>query len=249
MKPVLDPFAPYRAATRARIGMGRAGDAVRTGALLDFQAAHARARDAVHGTLDVSQLEAQLAPLPSLRVHSRAEGRDEYLRRPDRGRRLAPDSAQRLTAACGTYDLSLVIADGLSPAGVTRNAASIVRALLQHLPHLSWAPLVLAEQARVALGDEIGALLGARYVAVMIGERPGLSVGDSVGIYLTREPRIGRTDAERNCISNIHADGLTPAGAADLLKQLLQQAELLKLTGVNLKVGVENSSRLSFGNP
>lgn len=239
MSSSLDRFAAYRGTTRARIGMDRVGDAVTTAAMLDFQAAHARARDAVHSALDVASLAQQIAPLPTAQVRSRAEGRADYLRRPDRGRRLAPDCAQLISREHGNYDFALVIADGLSPRGVNRRAAPLVAALLQRLPHLSWAPIVLAQQGRVALGDEIGQLLGARYVAVVIGERPGLSVADSVGIYLTRDPLVGRNDAERNCISNIHDDGLTVDEAANGLKRLLTRADVLQLTGVHLKVEEE----------
>jgi ethanolamine ammonia-lyase small subunit len=229
----LDPWARFRLATRARIGLGRAGDGLPTTALLDFQQAHALARDAVHGRVDFAALAAQLAPLPTLRVRSAAADRTTYLRRPDLGRRLDPDGAAALTL--GAWDVAFVIGDGLSAAAVTDHAVPTIRAVLERLHGWTVAPIVLAEQARVALGDDVGARLGARMVAVLIGERPGLSVANSLGIYLTWEPRVGRRDSERNCISNIHADGLSYAQAADKLVWLMTEARARRLTGVDLK--------------
>ena len=238
-KPVLDPFAAFRAFTRARVGLGRAGDALPTSALLDFQAAHARARDAVHAAVDFDRLGGELLPQKTLRVRSRAAHRAEYLRRPDLGRRLDARDAEQLLTHQGAYDFCLVIADGLSASAVQARAVPLARELERVLGDIAWAPIVLAEQARVALGDEIGQLLGARFVAVAIGERPGLSISDSIGLYLTSRPVVGRTDAERNCISNVHADGLGPEEAAALVGQILRDAERLGSTGVGLK--------LSFG--
>jgi len=231
--PTNDPWSRFRAATPARINLGRSGDALPTAALLQFQADHARARDAVHGAVDFAALAAELAPLPTIAVHSRAADRSIYLRRPDLGRRLDPASAARLEP--GAWELALVIADGLSAEAVSRHAVATVRAILAHLPGWRVAPLVLAGQGRVALGDEIGAGLGVPLVAVLIGERPGLSVADSLGIYLTWEPRLGRTDAERNCISNIHPAGLGYEQAATKLAWLATQARAHRLTGVGLK--------------
>ncbi|MDD3761978.1 MAG: ethanolamine ammonia-lyase subunit EutC [Nevskiales bacterium] len=248
-KPVADPFARLRAATPARIGVGRAGDALPTGALLDFQAAHSRARDAVHAALDVDALSAALAPLPCLQVRSRVPDRARYLRRPDLGRRVAPEDLAALDAARGDWDLALVIADGLSPNAVMRTAPALVHRLLQRLPNWRVAPVVIATQARVALGDEIGRQLGARMVAVLIGERPGLSVAESLGIYLTWQPRVGRVDAERNCISNIHADGMDTVEAADTLVWLLGQASAHARTGVALKLDRTAASALQSAPP
>ncbi len=225
-----------RAATRARIGLGRVGDAPPLPAVLDFQLAHARARDAVHRPLDVEALRHELdAPLV---VASAAPDRATYLRRPDLGRRLDPacrsvlDTGRR---AMGPCDAVFVLADGLSPVAVQRHAAPLLRACLVRLPDWRLAPPVIATQARVALGDEIGECLGADLVAVLIGERPGLSVADSLGIYLTHAPRVGRQDSERNCISNIHGDGLSYDMAADLLAWLAGEARRRQLTGVGLK--------------
>jgi len=234
--PSLDPFARFRAATRARIGLGRAGDAQPLAPQLEFQLAHARARDAVHGRVEWDRLEAELPPWPSgpaLRVNSAAPDRPTYLRRPDLGRRLDPAGATLPSPAA--WDLAIVIGDGLSAAAVQAWAAPTLAALLPRLPGWRLAPVVLAEQARVALGDPIGQALGARQVAVLIGERPGLSSADSLGIYLTFDPRPGRRDAERNCISNIHGAGLSPERAAVKLAWLAHEARRLGLTGIDLK--------------
>ncbi|MDO9452861.1 MAG: ethanolamine ammonia-lyase subunit EutC [Stagnimonas sp.] len=232
----VDPFAGLRVATRARIGLGRAGDALPTEALLDFQAAHARARDAVHGVVDFARIAEQLQPLPSLLLRSRAPDRTSYLRRPDWGRRLHADDLPLLTAQRGDYDLALVVADGLSAAAVNAHAAPFIVELLRRIPNWKLAPVVLAQQARVALGDEVAQTLGARLVVVLIGERPGLSIADSLGIYLTWEPHLGRADSERNCISNIHGDGLSYTQAADTLSWLMSEARARHLTGIELKV-------------
>lgn len=229
----LDPWARFRLATRARIGLGRAGDGLPTSALLDFQQAHALARDAVHGHVDFAALADELAPVPSLRVRSAAGDRTTYLRRPDLGRKLDRESGAALQK--GSWDVAFVVGDGLSAAAVMDHAVPTLTAVLDRLAGWTVAPVVLAEQARVALGDDVGARLGARMVAVLIGERPGLSVANSLGIYLTWDPHVGRMDSERNCISNIHADGLSYAAAADKLHWLLTEARARRLTGVGLK--------------
>lgn len=236
--PPLDPFARFRTATRARIGLGRSGDALPTPALLDFQMAHALARDAVYGSVDWDALVATLpgeGTGPVIAVHSDAPDRATYLRRPDLGRRLDSDSPARLARAATTpCDLAVVIADGLSAAAVQVWAAPVIHELLVRIP--GWAVrIVTARQARVALGDPIGHALQATLAAVLIGERPGLSVADSLGIYLTYDPRPGRKDSERNCLSNIHANGLSPALAAEKLVWLMTEARRRRLTGVDLK--------------
>ena len=228
-----DPWARFRNATRARIALGRSGDALPTKALLEFQLAHARARDAVHSAVDFDRLAADLSPLQTLRVHSAASDRPTYLRRPDLGRRLDPARAAALPG--GEWDLLFVIADGLSAAAVQVNAAPLVHACVARLGHLRIGPVVLAQQARVALGDEVASAMGARLVALLVGERPGLSAAESLGVYLTWDPRPGRADSERNCISNIHSDGLSIRTAADKLCWLAAEAARLKLTGVALK--------------
>jgi ethanolamine ammonia-lyase small subunit len=232
-----DPWAQLRQATRARIGLGRAGDAVPTRALLEFQLAHAQARDAVHAPLDLDALEQALAPHPVLRLHSAARDRTTYLRRPDLGRRLDTASRERLRGSVKrpACDLVFVIADGLSARAVMRHAAPVLAACFQRLPEEVQAPIVAVEQARLAIGDEIGEILGAKLCLVLIGERPGLSVADSLGLYLTWAPRPGVQDSGRNCISNIHADGLSPAQAADQAAWLIREATRRSLTGVDLK--------------
>jgi ethanolamine ammonia-lyase small subunit len=225
-----DPWITLRGTTRARIGLGRTGDALPVKDVLEFQLAHARARDAVHTPLDTEAIARAVAPLPSVVVHSKAVDRETYLRRPDLGRQLGC-----CVDPAGPFDAVFVIADGLSPVGVQVHAVPLLRACLDRLPGWSVAPIVIATQARVALGDEIGALLQADLCVVLIGERPGLSVANSLGVYLTYRPRVGRRDSERNCISNIHADGLSNEAAADMLAWLMTEARVRKLTGVGLK--------------
>ena len=218
--------------------LGRAGASIPTRALLEFQLAHARARDAVHLPLAVNSLLLELKQknLASITLASSARDRDEYLRRPDLGRRLSDESRKRLTAlrAEHEYDAAFVIADGLSALAVHRHAVPLLDLLLRDLD-CRIAPVAIVEQGRVAIGDDIGELLGARMVVVLIGERPGLSSPDSLGAYLTWQPRPGRTDAERNCISNIRADGLSYAAAAHKLLFLMNESRRLKLSGVRLK--------------
>jgi ethanolamine ammonia-lyase small subunit len=223
----------FRRSTRARIGLGRVGDSLPTMRLLEFQYAHASARDAVHSELDGQALAAAVAPWNCIEVRSQAADRTAYLRRPDLGRRLAPESAPSLPA--GPFDAVFVVADGLSAGAVQMHAPALLAALRPLLEDWRLGPLVVASQARVALGDDIAVRMAAQMVIVLIGERPGLSVPNSLGVYLTYEPRIGRRDSERNCISNIHDDGLSPAAAADKLHWLMSQARLLQLTGIELK--------------
>jgi ethanolamine ammonia-lyase small subunit len=220
--------------TPARVDLGRAGSSVPTRALLEFQLAHAKARDAVHLPLAVNSLVLELKSIPSIALTSAARNRDAYLKRPDLGRRLSDNSRERLGALRAEYDAAFVIADGLSALAVHRHAVPLLELLLRNL---DWriAPIVIVEQGRVAIGDEIGALLGAQLVVVLIGERPGLSSPDSLGAYLTWQPRPGRTDAERNCVSNIRSEGLSYAAAAHKLLFLMNESRRLKLSGVRLK--------------
>jgi ethanolamine ammonia-lyase small subunit len=239
MNDSVDAWQPWRALTPARIGLGRVGDAVPTAELLRFGWAHASARDAVHAQPDLAALTQALAAQGwrTLQVKSRADDRATYLRRPDLGRLLAEDDASRLTQALAKgCDVCIVIGDGLSAQAIERHAVPLLAALKPLLP-VDWrlAPLVIASQARVALADEIGERLGARLSVMLIGERPGLSSPDSLGVYLTWAPRSGRTDAERNCISNVRPEGLGSAQAARKLLWLCGQAMRLQLTGVQLK--------------
>ncbi len=235
--PSADPWASLRAATPARIGLGSVGDAPPLAAVLALQLGHARARDAVRAALDPDALAAALAPHPALVVRSAAPDRPTYLRRPDLGRRLDPACRDALRHAGGPWDVGFVLADGLSAAAVRDGGAALFRACRARLP-LDWsvAPAVIATQARVALGDEVGQALGAVLVLVLIGERPGLSVPSSLGAYLTHDPRPGRRDSERNCVSNIHPrGGLTAEAAADEIAWLMREARARRLTGVALK--------------
>jgi ethanolamine ammonia-lyase small subunit len=236
-----DPWERFRSLTPARIALGRAGGSLPTAAHLDFQLAHARARDAVHDALDVAALRADLdrLGLGSLAVRSAAGDRERYLKRPDHGRRLDP-SSRELLAATGIplgSDAAFIVADGLSARAARRHAAPLLSALVPPLSERGWrfAPVVVAEQGRVALGDEIGELLGAALAVVLIGERPGLTSPDSLGAYLTWQPKRGRTDAERNCISNIRPEGLPYERAAGRLGYLMMEARRRRLSGVSLK--------------
>lgn len=228
--------------TDARIALGRAGHSQPTAAHLAFQLAHAQARDAVHLAFDAGDLVAALQALGlhTLHLHSAAPDRATYLQRPDLGRQLDTASRERLQGPRTGTDLAFVIADGLSAQAVMHHAAPLMAALLPRLrddPSHRWtvAPVALVEQGRVAIGDEVGEALGARTVVVLIGERPGLSSPDSLGIYFTWAPRPGRRDAERNCISNVRDAGLPPARAAAKLHALLAQARQRQLTGIGLK--------------
>lgn len=239
----LDPFARFRNSTRARIGLGRCGDGIPTAANLDLQLAHARARDAVHGAVDFAAMAARLAPLETVRVRSLCESRTQYLARPDLGRQVHPTSLGQLS---GRYDVAFVIADGLSAAAIEHHAEKVLQACLNRLGGFTVAPVVLAEQARVALADGVGEALGARVVVNLIGERPGLSAPDSLGAYVTYAPKVGRMDSERNCVSNIHLDGLSYEAAGDKIVWLIREACRLGLTGVGLK---ENAAAAALPGP
>lgn len=237
------PWHHWRQVTPARIALGRAGVAVPTDEALRFGWAHAMARDAIHAPLDTEALAAALrdAGHEVLQARSRAEDRATYLRRPDLGRQLHPEDAMALQAHAAQAGapkptLCVVVGDGLSSLAVQRHAVPLLQALVPLLPpEATIAPVVVVRQARVAVADEVGELLGAGLSAMLIGERPGLSSPDSLGIYLTHAPRRGRSDAERNCISNVRAEGLGHAAAAFKLAWLMRQAARLGATGVALK--------------
>lgn len=240
---VANPWQGWRAATPARIALGRAGVATPTDEALRFGWAHAMARDAIHAPLDVPALQARLAAdgWPVVAARSRVADRAEYLRRPDLGRQLGDASAQALQAQAAAAggaapDLALVVGDGLSSLAVERQVPPLLAALRRHLPAgLTLSPVVVVTQARVAVADEVGERLGAHMAAMLIGERPGLSSPDSLGIYLTHGLRRGRHDAERNCISNVRPEGLRHDAAAFKLAWLVKRALQLGLTGVALK--------------
>ena len=234
-----DPWSELRRFTSARLAIGRTGASLPTREVLSFGLAHAQARDAVHLPLDLSALKAELSArgLNTVTVASQASDRAAYLLRPDLGRRLDPSDANQLAERQDApFELLLVIADGLSSMAIERHALPLVDAICASRPE-GWrlGPVVLARQARVALGDEIGAALHAPMVAVLVGERPGLRAPDSLGIYLTLGPHPGRMDAERNCISNVRPAGLDYAEAARKLWWLCQAGRQLGQTGVALK--------------
>jgi len=225
--------------TMARVALGRAGNSLPTSGLLDFQLAHAQARDAVHFPLDVRSLLADLHAfdLPCVAVETHCADRATYLRRPELGRRLHPDSRRPLERLKGNFDVVFVVADGLSALAVHRHAAALLETTLARLDRADWqiAPLAVVTQGRVAIADEIGEVVGATLSVILIGERPGLSSPDSLGVYLTWHPRPGLTDADRNCISNIHAKGLSFEAAAQKLIFLMTESRRRKLSGVSLK--------------
>jgi ethanolamine ammonia-lyase small subunit len=230
-----NPWEALRRHTPARIALGRAGPALPTKEVLEFGLAHARARDAVHLALDVDRLASELrrAGYAPVRVASQAPDRASYLTRPDLGRRLDEESAKRLA---GASELVVAVEDGLSAIAVQSHAVPLLAALAA-LSAARWsrAAVVVAQNGRVALGDEIGERLSARLVVVMIGERPGLSSPDSLGVYITHAPRRGRTDAERNCVSNIHARGLSYEEAARKVDWLAAAALARGVSGIALK--------------
>ncbi|MCY0388751.1 ethanolamine ammonia-lyase subunit EutC [Robbsia sp. Bb-Pol-6] len=267
------PWEPLRQFTRARIALGRAGHGVPTAPLLAFNLSHAQARDAVHQPLDVPALRQRLdtAGFASFAVDSAASDREQYLRRPDLGRRLCDTSREAfapLAAACAAGvaggatrdiapgiapdiapDIVFVLADGLSALAVMRHAVPLLEALRRRLDGWRIGPVVVARHARVALGDEIGERLAAPLLAILIGERPGLSSPDSLGVYLTHAPRVGCNDAQRNCVSNVRPEGLGYEAAAHKLQYLLTHARQRGLTGVALKDDSEAPLAVDGGSP
>ncbi len=239
-----DEWHALAAFTPARVAQGRAGNALPVRRVLEFQLAHARARDAVWTPFDAASIARELGEIPSVAITTNAADRHAYLRNPDLGRTLPEISRSQLPR--GTYDAALVIADGLSATAVHSHGALLARAILNATPGIAWAPAVLVSQGRVAVGDAIAQSLGAQAAVVMIGERPGLSAADSLGLYLTHAPRPGITsDADRNCISNIRPEGLPLADAAHRLAWLMAQARALGLSGVLLKEAASDTPLLA----
>ena len=237
-----DPWTALRAHTPARIALGRAGGSLPTAARLDFLLAHARARDAVQATLDPRKLGEALAAagIPHAAAATGATDRSTYLARPDLGRRFAEASRRELSAHAqvwGACDLAVIVSDGLSAPAAERHAVPTLQPLLHRLAGAGWrvAPVLVVPFARVKLQDELGPLLGCRLSLVLLGERPGLGAPDSLGAYLTFGPGPGRTDADRNCVSNIRPEGLTPAAAAQRIAGLLLAASRLERSGTGLK--------------
>ena len=238
----IDAWRWLRSATPARIALGRAGGSLPTQEWLDFKSAHASARQAVHQPFDAQRLADELAALgvEVVIVDSAAGDRLTFLQRPDLGRRVDSGSEQQLkTAALANVspDLVIIVSDGLSALAVHRQALPLLAALLPKLAREGWtlAPLVIARFGRVALQDQVGELLGARLAVMLIGERPGLGSPDSLGAYIVHAPRLGNTDANRNCVSNIRPEGLSPDVAAGTIQYLLSEARRRRLSGVELK--------------
>ena len=235
----IDPWQQLKRFTRARIAIGRVGSSLPTKEVLDFGLSHALARDAVHLPLDIEALKSDIEQLglTTLHVASQAHDRASYLLRPDWGRRLNEQSLNDLKFnSVKSTDFLIVVADGLSSLAVSRHATPMIAEILKLLPDSTQlAPIVIASQARVAIGDEIGEALNARLVIMLIGERPGLSSPDSLGIYLTYQPKVGLSDADRNCISNVRPEGLQYSDAAKKLMWLAAEALRLQITGVALK--------------
>ena len=258
---VNNPWELLRDYTDARIGLGRTGISLPTNKLLDFQLSHAQARDAVHMPLDIEKLLHGFSNMPlelelmnknspkgilqdgcvPILLHSQATNRHTYLQRPDLGRRLNRESRQKLQNLNteDSYDLAIVVVDGLSSIAIKENAINFIHKLTKELVNddESWslAPFTIVEQGRVAIGDEVGELLNAKTVLVLIGERPGLSSPDSLGLYLTYSPKVGLNDSKRNCISNVRSEGLSYEEATKKSLYLLKESRKLELSGVNLK--------------
>jgi ethanolamine ammonia-lyase small subunit len=243
-----DPWPELRRFTAARIGLPRSGASLATAPLLELRLAHARARDAVHEPFDAAKLATELETLglPVLTLASAAGDRQHYLMRPDLGRRLEDSAATILAPHAGTYDVAFVVTDGLSARAVATHARPVLADVLPRLTAESWriAPLAVVRHGRVAIGDVIAAALGADIVAVLIGERPGLSSPDSMGAYLTFKPTPQTTDADRNCISNIRPEGLGYSDAAFKLSHLLRSMRTRRLSGIGLK---DDGDRLLIG--
>ncbi len=241
-----DPWHAFRKFTAARIALGRSGDGLPTSHLLDFQLAHAKARDAVLGAMDAAQIASNLS-YDTLTVSSQAGDRATYLQRPDLGRKLDPNDRATLDRLkpTPTPDVVFVIGDGLSAFAVHNYAAETLAKAVSLLQELTVGPIVLAHQARVALGDDIAAALGARAVVILIGERPGLSAADSLGAYLTYAPKVGSQNSDRNCVSNIRDGGLTPEDGAARIAYLVRAAFEQGKSGYQLKDLSENQPLLT----
>lgn len=240
-----DPWFGLRKYTNARIALGRAGVSLPTAESLRFSLAHAFARDAVYARIEDTGLRIEVERIhPCLVLHSRVVDRQQYLLRPDLGRRLKEESLTELKTLAGVYDVCISVADGLSATAVNSHAVPLLDILIPRMKDMGWslAPICIIEQGRVAISDETGVVSGAKLSLILIGERPGLSSPDSLGAYLTYGPAIGNTDERRNCISNISSNGLSYEAAADKIMYLLSESFRLKVSGVMLK---DNSGLLN----
>ncbi|WP_341226954.1 ethanolamine ammonia-lyase subunit EutC [uncultured Arcticibacterium sp.] len=241
-----DPWSKLRTLSKARIALGHVGGSLPLREVLDFKLAHANAKDAIDSSLNTESLLGQLKTfgLPIFQVSSQISDRKEFLKRPDLGRRLSTESVDDLKESKQTFDLIIILADGLSAEAINTHAVETLQNLLPKILEKYSVAIILASQARVALADEIGSLLSAKMTAIFIGERPGLSSPKSMGIYTTYKPAIGLTDESRNCISNIHEDGLSYHEAAEILHYLINESFRRQLSGVNLKLDL---GRLDLG--
>ncbi len=234
-----DPWVALQTFTDARIGLGRCGSSLPLAEILDFKLAHARARDAVHQPAQLEELQTQLAAdgIPAILLTSSIVDRMEYLTRPDKGRTLSEQSKEQLQAQQSDYDICIVICDGLSAPAIHESATAVVSGFMQIIAQtrLTVAPICMVKNGRVAIGDEIGSMLGAKITIMLIGERPGLSSPNSLGTYLTYNPKPGTTDEARNCISNIRNGGMSVSDAVRKIAYLVEMGLQLKKTGVELK--------------
>ena len=241
----IDRLIPnIREITSARIGIGRCGASLTTSEILDFDQAHARARDAVWADFDPLSLYHELNQddikqnmIGEITIlQSAAINRATYLKRPDLGRRLDIASVEKLEKLHKNPELVIILSDGLSSLALINQVSAIIQSLIKQLfdDHLRIGPILIIPRARVGIVDQVGELTGARSVAIMLGERPGLSAPESLGIYYTYMPRFGFTDADRNCITNIHAQGLAPEVAATMLRQIILQSHQFHQSGVIL---------------
>ena len=233
-----DPWQTLRQRTPARVALGRAGASLPTAEVLKFSLDHAEARDAVHADFDAQAIASQLRDSGSevVLVSSQAADHSDYLRNPDNGRKLDAPSTEKLKAVAGDgADIAIVLGDGLSATAARLHGATFVGELLRRLPRFSIAPLVVARHARVGIQDPIGHALKARCCVIVLGERPGLGAADSLGVYLVYEPGPGKSDADRNCVSNVRPAGLPLAVAADTVAYLINAALSRGISGVTLK--------------
>lgn len=242
-----NPWESLREYTQARIAIGRCGTSIPTKELLDFKMCHAKAIDAVHIPLNTQRVQTQIRSITQkevLLLHSAAPTRADYLRRPDWGRKLSEESIDAILRLPKqeSYDISLVVADGLSSLAIEKNIAPVLSMLIPQLRGIGYslAPVAIVEQGRVAVADEIASSLNARLTAIFIGERPGLKTPDSLGIYMTYAPEKGTTDERRNCISNVRTEGLSYNLACSKLMYLINEAFRLQISGVNLKDEQDN---------
>lgn len=256
---ISEEFANIRQFTAARIGIGRSGGSLTTEQILDFDLAHARARDAVNHDFNATafiekfnQMIFELEqPIETIVLHSMAKDKSTYLKRPDFGRKLHADSIDNLKNQEKGLDLAIIISDGLSARAVESQVLPLLQCWLPMLRNatIRIAPILVVPGARVGISDHVGELLRPRATVILLGERPGLATPESLGAYFTFEARAGRTDADRNCISNIHADGLSSKDAAEMLQSLLIGATRLGLGGVRLSEALASTGQGLLNDP